>query len=133
MVAFLEVQIRCEYVAKVFMTTLGAAWSKKICIPSTNLFSKFLSLDLTNEDLYYTSDFSGEYMFICKLRVSDGVATKCTNYGGDSSESPYFMKIYGDYILTYGTSNSSAMINNSIYGTFAIWLHRDLDSKTFCH
>ena len=128
-VTFYEQHFKYEYVTKVVMATGGAAWSKKVLISSTLLSSRYLDLDRSTDTLYFTSDFSRTYLFICKMRSSDGVATYCAKYGGDGEDYAYFLKIFGDYLLVHGSSTSSEFKSSSDLGNFVLWLHKDLRNE----
>ena len=80
---------KCMYVAKVTMATGGYSWSKKLCVYSTLTNPRHLVYDELSKTLYFTSDFANTYLFICKLRLIDGVATYCAKIDGDGKDYPY--------------------------------------------
>ena len=64
-------------------------WSKKLCISSTMVYTRYLTYDSATQTLYVASDFSNTYFFICKVRPIDGVFTYCAKYDGDGGDYPY--------------------------------------------
>ena len=88
-VPFLHKSSKCMYVAKVTMATRGSSWSKKVCISSFWSYPRYLIYDELARTLYFASDFSNTYFFVCKMRPSDGTATYCAKYDGDGADYPY--------------------------------------------
>ena len=110
------------------MATGGLLWSKKVCSVSTNTNSAYLTFDATEETLYFTSDVSNSFCFICKLEILDGTSSYCAKFDGDSSDYTYQLKAPGDYLLVRGYSSSTLFRGSNSWGNFVLWINKDLKS-----
>ena len=98
-VTFLNEGAQCVYVAKVTMGTSTLLWSCRTCVASAVTFRRDIAYDPVEENIYFASDYAENYVFVCKLRSSDGITTFCIKVDGNSREYPYNLKIVGDFLL----------------------------------
>ena len=120
------------YVSAVRMPGQGQFWSKMICILSSWSFPRYLTYDTTSDTLYFASDYDNDYIFICKIRATDGFILYCVKIDGDGEDYPYFLKVIGNYLLVAGTSSSSAFKSDPLHswGNYVIMLKKDLRSDS---
>ena len=71
---------------------------------SSDIHRRSVAYDDNSEQIFFSSDMTGSYVFICRLNKDTGSKNYCAKYDGDAADYTIFLLMAGDYLLYVGSS-----------------------------